>query len=307
MAAADPADPGAGTLTTRVAFDPVEMRWAARLLEATASQLRSNARSFERELGALGGVTPGMRGYVGDSLQSLASRTRAIADALQDDGMVLSAIASFIEAAEREGHLPDINLDFVEATYKAMELIGRHADELNLHPAAVATLLPPGATLWDEAFASLDLPALGKVAGGMGWVVDGVQYYFDSGGDWSETITRTLITGAAGVVGGAIGTAVCSGLGVAGGLPGLACFAVGGALFSWGGDKVGKGLTTPPTLDEVMDLTESVSHLPEPAQAQLMELLESGDYTVYEALRTIEMNFGHLDDPQIDDDPLADE
>lgn len=59
------------------------------------------------------------------------------------------------------------------------------------------------------------------------------------------------------------------------------------------------------TLQDVIELSERVSALPQPVQEQLIELIESGEYDVYEALRTIEMNFGHLDDPQIDDDPLG--
>ena len=253
----------------------------------------------------MGGVTPAMQPYLGDALQGLSSRTNTLCDALEDDGLVLSAIASFIDAAESEGRHATVDLALIEATYKAIALIGKHADELGLHPAAVTALLPRGATVWDEAFASIDLPAAGRAAGAVGWLIEGVQYYYETGGDWEETIWRTAITGAAGAAGGALGTAVCGAFGVAGGLPGLACFAVGGAVVGFGGDKLGDALYKERTLQDVIALSERVSKLPEPVQQQLIELIESGEYDVYEALRTIEMNFGHLDDPQIDDDPLG--
>jgi hypothetical protein len=292
-------------VTTRIALDPTELRGAARLLQATASHLRATGRAFQREAGMMGGVTPAMQPYLGDALMGLSSRTTTLCDALEDDGLVLSAIASFIDGAEREGRGTTIDLALIEATYSAIELIGKHAEELGLHPAAVAALLPRGATVWDEAFASIDLPAAGKAAGALGWVIDGFQYYYESDGDWEETITRTVITGASGAAGGALGTAVCGLFGVAGGLPGLACLAVGGAVGGIGGDKLGGALYKERTLEDVIELSERVSKLPQPVQEQLIELIESGEYDVYEALRTIEMNFGHLDDPQIDDDPLG--
>lgn len=292
-------------MTTRIALDPIELRGAARLLQATSIQLRTKARSFERETAALGGVTSALYGYVGDSLHGLSVRTAAVADALEKDGLVLSAIASFIEGAEASGREISITYELVAGAYQAVELIGKHAEELGVHPAVVARLIPAGATTWDEVIEQLDLPALGRFAGAAGWVIDGYQYFYESNGDWGETLIRTGITGAGGAAGGALGTAGCGLLTIEGGVPGFICFAVGALGGTAVGDWLGEKLYEPATLDDVLELADSVSRLPEPAQAEVTKLLETGEYDVYEALRTVEMNFGMLDDPQIDDDPVA--
>lgn len=291
-------------MTTRIALDPVELRGASRLLRATADHLRAEARAFQRQTGMLGGVSPAMHGHVGDSLQNLSSRTNDACGRLEQDGLVLAAIASYIEAAEAAGREIWLTYDIVSDIYSAIALIGKKADQLGLHPAAFVRLVPPGVGTWDEVLSKLDIPAVGRFAGAAGWLLDGYRYYYETGGDWSETIFRTGLTGAGGIAGGALGTAGCGLLLIEGGIPGFLCFAVGalggGAVADWAGEK----LTDPPTFEEVAELSDRVAKLPEPVQEQFMELLESGEYDVYEALRTIEMNFGHLDDPQIDDDPL---
>lgn len=291
-------------MTTRIALDPVELRGASRLLGATADHLRAEARSFQRQTSALGGVTPAMQGYVGDSLQGLSSRTQATCDRLEQDGLVLAAIASYIEAAEASGREVWLSYRLVSDFYSAIALIGKKAEQLGLQPAAFVRLVPAGVSAWDDVLATLDIPALGRAAGAAGWLLDGYRYYYESGGDWSETIFRTGLTGAGGAAGGALGTAGCGLLLIEGGIPGFLCFAIGaiggGAVGDWAGEK----LTSPPTFEEVAELSDRVAKLPEPVQEQFVQLLESGEYDVYEALRTIEMNFGHLDDPQIDDDPL---
>lgn len=292
-------------MNSTIALDPVELRGASRLLSATATHLRTEARAFQRQTGMLGGVSPAARGYVRDSLHSLSSRTNATSDRLEQDGLVLAAIAGYIEAAEASGREIWLSYQIVSDIYSTIALIGKKADQLGLHPAAFVRLVPPGAGTWDEILSKLDLPALGRAAGAAGWLLDGYRYLYETGGDWSETIFRTGLTGAGGIAGGALGTAGCGVLLIEGGVPGFLCFAVGalggGAIGDWAGEK----LTDPPTFEEVTELADRVAKLPKPVQEQFVELLESGEYDVYEALRTIEMNFGHLDDPQIDDDPLG--
>jgi len=297
-----------------IVFDTDEMQATARLMSATASHYRGLAQELGREQRSLPPMPTGLRSIAGSGIAKTRSSLQTLAEDVHVEAVALAALAQYIEAEEKAGRTPYATPFLVEATFKTVEVVARYAKEMQLPEQAAARVLAMGAdaSIADDFVAKV--PRLAKILGVASHVLNFVGY-LDESGDWDEAAWRTGFVAAgawAGAKGGAAGAALACGLaGVpTGGTGWAACIALGwgagGAAGAWAGDKIGDEAYAEETKEQMLALFESVENLPAPARSMVYDYLETGEYSLYEALRAVEMQFGMLDDPQIDDDPLDD-
>jgi hypothetical protein len=293
---------------TRVAFDTREMRGAADLFEAASEYLQSGAASVGRVAGSPPSMPPSLAPHVVASLDALRSRTQTLATDLHIDAGTLVALAAAVEAAEAKGYEPILGMDMLKTTMKTVRALNRYSAAHGLPEEAAARVLMMGsrAPVADDLMARL--PRAARVAWWIGNALNAVGYWQETN-DFDETAWRTVITAggtwAGGVAGGAFLTWAC-GFVMAPTGPGIAtCTAVGviGGGFGGGiaGDKLGEKLYEEETADDIMEMVERIERLPEPAREMVRVYIEDEGYSFVDALKTVELDYGHLDDPQIDE------
>jgi hypothetical protein len=294
----------------KIEFDTQEMRGAADLLEAASEYLHS----AERKLGVAASPPPSMPPSLGTAvlagIDSITSRTRSLAGDLHLDAGTLIAVAHYVEAAQKEDHEIILDVTALKTFMSAVRTVNNYAKQYDLPEEAAARLLLMGVRdNMDQAVANL--PRAARVAFWAGVALNAVKYWQESR-DFDETAWRTVITtgGAvlAGKAGAAGGTALCVALtsptGPAGatacGVAGVFAGAISGIFGGMAADHIGRELYSETTADEIMAMVESIERLPGPAQEMLRVYVEDG-YSFVDALRTVELNYGMLDDPQIDE------
>lgn len=294
----------------KIEFDTQEMRGAADFLEATSEYLRSTERKVSVAASPPPSMPPTLGPAVLAGIDSLTSRTRSLADDLHLDAGALVAVAHYVEVTEKQGHDIILDVNALKTFMLTVRTLNNYAKQYNLPEEAAARLLLMGVhNPMDQAVANL--PRAARAVFWAGVALNAVSYWQESR-DFDETAWRTVMTAGgaylAGKVGAAAGTGLCVTLTSPTGPAGVtACGVAGvfaGAISAYFGgkaaDNVGRELYSETTADEIMAMVESIERLPGPAQEMLRVYVEEG-YSFVDALRTVELNYGMLDDPQIDE------